>query len=243
MESQETAPATSDDGAVITFSTSKITGEVWSIIARHWRELVGFTLVFRLFESLFCAPLTALVGKWLLGRTVLDSTAVVSFLLSWRGFAALLLGATMVLTIRLLEHAGLAAIFFGGFTKRRASSHEALGLVARHFTTLVRVAARFVGVILLIALPLLLVIGGFAAWLLPRHDVNYYLKFRPREFLVAGAGIGVVALITTAAIVALVVRWRWVVQAVLFEHMPTSEGFRRSAVLTLGMRGKLTVVL
>ena len=64
---------------------------VLSIIGQRWRELIGFALIFRALESLIFAPVAAVTGKWLLGRTVLDSTALVSFLLSPRGFLALLL--------------------------------------------------------------------------------------------------------------------------------------------------------
>jgi len=70
---------------------------VLSIIRQRWRELVGFALLFRMLESLIFAPVAAQAGKWLLGRTVLDSTALVSFLLSPRGFLAITFAAVMVL--------------------------------------------------------------------------------------------------------------------------------------------------
>ena len=92
---------------------------VLSIIIRRWRELLGFALLFRFVESLLFAPMVALAGKLLLGRTVLDSTALVSFLLSPRGFLALTLAAVTALSIRLTEHAGLSAIIFGAFEGRR----------------------------------------------------------------------------------------------------------------------------
>jgi glycerophosphoryl diester phosphodiesterase len=174
---------------------------------------------------------------------VLDSTAVVSFLLSPRGIFAFVFAATTVLTLRLVEHAGLSAIFFGGFEGRRVSGREAVRMVWRHLLALVRISARFVGVGLLALLPLLMVVGGLAAWLLPRHDVNYYLKLRPPEFIVAAIVIGVIAVVTTAVVVMLVVRWRWVVQAVLFEQKRARDAFARSAALTHGARWKLAGVL
>ena len=189
---------------------------VLSIIGRRWRELVGFGVLFRLVESLLFAPLAGLVGQWLVGRTVLDSTAVVAFLLSPRGVLAVLLAAVTVLSIRLIEHAGLSAIFFAGFEGRRLSSRQALRLVWRHLRLLVRVSVRFDGVGLVTLSPLLLVGGGFAAWLLPRHDVNYYLKLRPPEFITAAVVIGVVALGTAGVLLWLIVRWRLVVQVMLF---------------------------
>ena len=105
---------------------------VLSIIGQRWRELVGFALIFRALESLIFAPVAAVTGRWLLGRTVLDGTVLVSFLLSPRGFLALLFAAVSALTMRLIEHAGLSAIFFGAFDGRKVSSREALRLVGRH---------------------------------------------------------------------------------------------------------------
>ena len=85
--------------------------------------------------------------------------------------------------------------------------------------------------------------GGFAARLLPQHDVNYYLKLRPPEFIAAAVVIGVVALITAAVLLSLVVRWRWVVQVVLFQKREVRGAFAESATLTRGLRWKLTCVL
>jgi glycerophosphoryl diester phosphodiesterase len=213
------------------------------IIAERWRQLLGFALLFRVLESLFFAPLIALIGHWLSGRIVLDSTALVSFLLSPRGIAVLLLASVTTLTIRFMEHAGMSAIFFGACEGRMVTGRDALRLMRLHSLSLAGVAARFTVIVLLVLLPLLAVSGGLAMWLLPRHDINYYLKLRPPEFLVAAISIGVVGLATTACLLWLVVRWRWVVQAVLFERKSPREAFARSALLTLGIRWRLTGLL
>jgi len=213
------------------------------VISRHWRALVGFSLIFRIFEGALCAPLVAVVGKWLLGRTVLDSTALVSFLLSPRGILALLFTAITLMTVRLVEYAGLSAIFYGAFQGRRVPALEAGRIVWRDLLALVRVSARFVGIGLVTVLPLLMVAGGFAIWLLPQHDVNYYLKLRPPAFMVAASVIGAVAVITAVVVVALVARWRWVVQAVIFEERRPPDAFARSAALSQGVRWKLAGVI
>jgi len=213
------------------------------VIRQRWRELLGFALLFRILESLLFAPVVALAGKWLLGRTVLDSTALVSFLLSPRGFLALALAAVAALVIRLIEHAGLSAIFFGAAEGRRVSARKALEIVWEHLLTLAGVATRFVGVTFLAVVPVLAVAGGFASRLLPRHDVNYYLKLRPPEFITAVTVIGIVALIAAGVVLTLVVRWRWVVQVVLFQKKGVRAAFAETAILTRGLRWKLTVVL
>ncbi len=213
------------------------------VISRHWRELLGFSLIFRIFEGVLCAPLLALVGKWFLGREVLDSTAVINFLLSPRGILALAFVATTLMTLRLVEHAGLSAIFYGAFQGHKISALAAGRIVWRYLLALVWTSARFVVIGLLTVTSLLLVAGGFAAWLLPRHDVNYYLKLRPPEFMASASVIGVVALLTIVVAVALVARWRWVVQVVIFEQRRASDAFARSAALSQGVRWKLAAAI
>lgn len=210
---------------------------------RHWRALVGFAILFRLVESLLFSPAAALAGQFLLGRTVLDSTALVAFLLSPRGFLALTLAAVTALSIRLLEHAGLSIIFFADFQGAKVSARKALRLVRQHLLTLVRVAVRFFLLGLVAALPFLLVLGGFAAWLLPRHDINYYLKLRPPEFTLAATIILIAGVVTGAGLLWLLVRWRWAVQVVLFENHHPAAAFRRSAELSRGQRGRLALAL
>ena len=214
-----------------------------SSIAERWRQLLGFALLFRMLEVLVFAPLIALAGHWLLGRIVLDSTALVSFLLSPRGIAVIVLASVTALTIRFMEHAGMAAIFFGASEGRMVTGRDALRLVRMHLLALVRVAARFTVIVLLVLLPLLAAAGGFAKWLLPRHDINYYMKLRPPEFVVAAISIGVIALATAICLLWLVVRWRWVVQVVLFEQKQPRAAFAQSAVLTQGIRWKLAGLL
>jgi glycerophosphoryl diester phosphodiesterase len=216
---------------------------VVTVTARRWRELGRFALLFRIIESLLCAPLAALVGTWLLGRTVLDSTAVVSFLFSWRGMISVLLGSTAIVGIRLVEHAGFSAIFFAGLDGRSLSARQALRLLGRYSPALLHAALSFAGFGLLTLLPLVAVVGAFAAWLMSSHDINYYLKFRPPEFITAAVVIAMGVLITAAVFVGLIVRWRWVIQAILFEKKQAREAFARSATLTLDVRAKLTAVV
>jgi glycerophosphoryl diester phosphodiesterase len=216
---------------------------LYHIFADRWRQLLGFALLFGILESLLFAPLIALVGHWLSGRIVVDSTALVSFVLSPRGVVVVVLASVTALTIHLMEHAGMSAIFFGAFEGLMLTGRDALRLVRLHLLALVRVSMRLTIVGLVVVLPLLVTSGAFAMWLLPGHDINYYLKLHPPEFLVAAISIGVMALATTACLLWLVVRWRWVVQTLVFERKPPREAFARSAILTQGIRLRLTGLL
>ena len=88
-----------------------------------------------------------------------------------------------------------------------------------------------------------MVAGGFATVLLRRHDVNYYLEVRPPELFAAGLVIGVTAVATAVVLLFLVVRWRWVVQVILFQRKGVNQAFTESVTLTSGLRWKLLVVL
>src|SRR5205085_10316979 len=67
-------------------------------------------------------------------------------------------------------------IFFSAREGRTFTARQALRLVRLRLLTLVRVCARLTVIGLIAFLPLLAVSAGFALWLLPWHDINYYLK-------------------------------------------------------------------
>ena len=125
----------------------------------------GILLDLSIFEGALCAPLVAVVGKWLLGQRCLIYRARVVPALTARDSRTLFTAITLM-TVRLVEHARLSAIFYGAFQGRRVPALEAGRIVWRDLLALVRVSARFVGIGLVTALPLLMVAGGFAIWLL-----------------------------------------------------------------------------
>src|SRR5512140_2729314 len=112
-------------------------------LATYWHsryDIARFAILFRLFEAFLFAPLAALAGHFLSGRAVVDSTDLVNFVLSPRGFLASFLGATLLVTIRLVEQTGLSAIMLGAIAGRRVTSPQALHIVARLLPRLLAVA-------------------------------------------------------------------------------------------------------
>ena len=79
---------------------------------RRW-EFVTYALLFGLLEGLAFAPFIALVGETLVGHPVVDSTELVAFVLSPRGFLVLFVLATIAIAIRLVVQAGLCVIALG----------------------------------------------------------------------------------------------------------------------------------
>ena len=197
-------------------------------------DLARFAILFRLLEAIVLTPLSALTGHVLSGRPVLDSTDLVGFVLSPRGFSASFVWATLLLTIRLVEQAGLSAIALGATGPHRVTLPAALLIVVAHLPRLLRVAAWILVAGLALAAPLLAIAGFFARSLLSKHDINYYLAQRPPEFLAAAAAIVVVALPTLGAAVWLAVRWRLVVPVLLCERAGPRELLRSSVRLVRG---------
>lgn len=200
------------------------------------RAEIGFAWAFRGLEALLFAPVAAIVGGWLTGREVIDSTAIAGFLASPRGLFALLLGAGLLLAVRLAEHAGLVAIHLSG---GRLAPLAAFRLVAARLHLLWRLGVLLAGGALAAAAPLLATGGVAAALLLGRHDINWYLAARPLEAWAAAIAILLAALLSLGLLLALVARWRLAVPAMLAERLTPRAALARSVDLTRGHRAAI----
>lgn len=212
-----------------------LAAQVW---AQRW-SFVSFSLLFRLLESLLFAPLAGLAGQALTGRLVVDSTALVSFALSPRGFAALMLGAVALLLIRVIEHAGLSVIVWGALSQTKVPPLAALRYIGARLIVLIQICGQFVVFGVVVAAPAAFIAAVFAKRLLARHDINYYLAERPAEFVQAAVIVGIAALVCSLVGLWGVIRWRWAVQACLFENATAPEAFRISAKVTSAVRPKM----
>jgi glycerophosphoryl diester phosphodiesterase len=202
--------------------------------AACWRSrwaFVQFALFFRLLEALLLLPAMSLAGRALTGHTVIDSTDVVRFVLSPRGFLACLLAATVLVTLRLVEHAGLSAIALGAIERSRVTATAALNVVLGQLSQCLGVAGWLVAVGLLLAAPPAAVAGLWARRLLPRHDINYYLAEWPGDFVTAVATVAIVAAPFAVASIWLAVRWQLVIQVLLCEPVGSRAALETSARL------------
>jgi glycerophosphoryl diester phosphodiesterase len=205
---------------------------------RHFRQARGdlarFALLFRLLEAVVFTPVAALVGQWISGREVVDSTELAAFALSPRGFVYWFIAGTLLLAIRLVEQAGLTAILLGAANEQRVTAPAALLIVARVLLKLIAVSAWILTAAVLLSLPLFSVAAYFARPLLAQHDINYYLAARPPEFIEALAIVAAVALPTLAVVAWLAVRWALIVPVVLCEERRASGLLASSSQLVHG---------
>jgi len=212
------------------------------MLAQVWKlrlPLVVFALAFQLLENLLFTPTMGLIGGFLLGRPAVDSTALVQFLLSPRGFLVIFLAATVSLTIRLVEHAGLSAIALGALEGKKIRAVATFRWLLAELPRLASIGARIIVWGVMLVAPLLAVAGGFAHRLLAKHDINYYLTNRPSEFVVAAIVIGAVALATFSVAAWLVIRWRLVVQVCVFDRREGKAAFGEAAILSRGVGAAL----
>jgi len=212
------------------------------MLAQLWKlrlPLLAFALSFQLLENLLFTPAMGLIGGVLLGRPVVDSTALVEFLLSPRGFLVLFLAATISLTIRLIEHAGLSAIVLGALEGKTFRALATFRWLVTELRRLAAIGARLVGWAVVLATPLLVVAGVLARRLLAKHDINYYLANRPSEFVTTALVIAAVAVATLSVAAWLFVRWRLVIQVCVFDRRDGKAAFREAAALSRGVRAAL----
>jgi glycerophosphoryl diester phosphodiesterase len=212
------------------------------MLAQLWKArwpLLAFALSFQVFENLLFTPVMGLIGGFLKGRPAVDSTALVEFFLSPRGFLVLFLAATISLTIRLVEHGGLSALVLGALKGRAFRTGPAWRWLVKELPRLAALGARLVGWGVVLLAPLLAMAGLLVPRLLAKHDINYYLANRPSEFMVTAVVIGLVAAATLGAAIWLLIRWRLVVQVCIFDRREGKAAFREAAALSRGVGASL----
>ncbi len=213
--------------------------EMLAQLKKHWRPLLFSALAFQLLENLLFAPAMGFLGRALQGRPVADSTELVGFFLAPRGFLILFLGATTLLTIRLAEHAGLSALVLGALEGKSFGSLATFGWLAMGMHRLAAIGVRIAGWGLALVAPLAVAAGLLVRPLLAKHDINYYLAYRPPEFIGTAVALGALGLATLAVGTWLLVRWRLVVQVCIFDRRERGAAFREAAALSRGVRWPL----
>ena len=210
---------------------SELLASALGVVKARALPLVGFALLFRITQVVVLLPLLAMAGRTLTGRPVIDSTELVRFALSPRGVVTLGLIAAALLTLYLMEQAGLAAIAVGHLHGVTVSATDAYHLVGSSMASLLRLAVALLWRGLLILLPML-ALAGFLAWkFLRNRDIHYYLDLKPPAAIAAAALLGVVILATAITLAYWVLHWRMAVPLTALEGVPAQQALRQSAAI------------
>ena len=225
------------------FSTVKQAyGDAW---ARR-RIFVTILLVLRLGAYAMIAPVLA--GLINLGVSLSDQTAltdqdIAMFILTPVGFVATLVVLGVLIMVEIGSFAMMAAVLRAHTPSRIQAVRMAFHAMGRRSHALLIFAVLFVLRVLALALPF--VVAGLlvAKRYLTEFDINYYLTFRPPEFLLAVGLIGAILLVMALLLLRVLSGWALALHLVVFADVAPTAAFAQSAARMQGHRGRLQLQL
>jgi len=168
---------------------------------------------------------------------------LISFLASFRGLLAVLFTGMVIVSAVIAEEAGLVIIAIHGLSSRQITSRRALVLMAKKIPALMGAGLAALLVLLAWTAPAIAAGGGIYYLLQSTHDINYYFKAQPPEFILALAAVGLLGLGCGALWVRYFVIWLFIVPVSLFENKTFLGALRRSAELAKGSFWRLLALM
>jgi glycerophosphoryl diester phosphodiesterase len=207
--------------------------------------MVSFFILFRLLLFGLLAPFWSDLLAWVQSRgglPALGNTAIVAFLLTPQGWIFVLLLLVGVLLTFWVERAGFLVIAERRERGVATNGVQALWLAVRAIPRTFGTALLVVIAVVAVTVPFLALVGWVAGDLLGRHDINYFLREHPPEFIRAAVVVGLVLLAWAGVLVYLYTRWYFAVATTLVERRTPFSALRRSAALGGRMRRRILVI-
>lgn len=204
-------------------------------LAPRWRALAAWQGLATLAGAGALAPLVNAALDGLLrttGLAAISNFDIVAFVLSPAGIGWALLATTLVLSLFLLQHAGLVLLTAEGHD--RDTPTGAIARVVQSLPALLGIAWRQIAVLLLVAAPAVLVVALLARPLLATHDINWYLDTRPPEAVRVVAIAATLAVLVMTIALWLLARWALAIPAALHEGVDGLDALRTSWRMTRG---------
>ena len=208
-------------------------------------RLLPFTIVHVVLGLLASAVVIPLAGLALslalsrAGESALTDQDIALFVLTPAGFAGMLALLSVMIVAAVLDLAVMASAWITGETSARGILGTGLRLLARRFPQILAFNAILILRLLLLSAPFVAVAGIGALLLLRAYDINYYLTYRPPEFLAAAALGGALLLGLAALLVTRLSSWAIALHLVLFEGHAPWRAFGESAARLHGARRRL----
>jgi len=204
-----------------------------------WKALALTDIVYKIIAFIVLTPLVGLLFRVALavsGNEVLADQDILFFFLGPVGWLCLITVGALALGIVALKQSALMGIICAMRGQQRIGVVGALKFASANAWSVTQVTARLIALTLLVILPFLAVAGLVYFALLTEFDINYYLKEKPPEFLLA-AGIGaVLAVALLAVVLRLFTGWFFALPLVLFEDIRPSSALRVSRERANGHR-------
>jgi glycerophosphoryl diester phosphodiesterase len=196
-------------------------------------------LALRLVVSALILPLaSALIGLAIASsdRSALTDQDIARFLMTPSGALGALGVVSLLLAASVLDVAVMTVTLRQGTRSPLAAIWAGAGAIAPRFPRVLRFAAALILRLLALVLPFAAAAGAVAWVLLRRHDINYYLTWRPPEALLAAGLIAVIALALAAVLLPRLAGWTIALPLVLFRRSTPRAAFAESTALMRGRR-------
>ncbi|UWQ92133.1 glycerophosphodiester phosphodiesterase [Rhodobacteraceae bacterium M382] len=213
----------------------------------RWRLVLPLYLLLHGLSLALIAPIMGLLinaAVALSDQPALTDQDIALFLLSPAGFVMALAVMSALLVAEIAGFSVMAvALRTKGDTGWAVVRSAMLLVFVRRLRSLAIFSGIFVLRVLAVALPFALVGLLVALWYLTEFDINYYLAFRPPEFLFAIAVISVLGLAMAVALLFRLSGWALSPHLVLLEARSPRQVFAESRARMAGLRGRLQVQL
>jgi len=171
------------------------------------------------------------------GDAALTDQEIAGFLLSPVGALGALIVAGMLGVAAVLDLALMTAALRQPVAGIRPALTTAWRTVLPRLVGVFGLAFRLVLRLAVLILPFMAASWAITALLLSAHDINYYLTYRPPEFLVAAGLIGSLILIMTVLLVWRLSGWALCLHLRLIDRVPARDGFSQSEAYLRARQG------
>lgn len=222
-----------------------ILAEVSRCYTRAWGFLIPFLathLALRLVVSALVLPLASLLFGLAIAtseRSALTDQDIARFLLTPVGAVGALGVVSLLLAASVLDVAVMTVTLRQGTRSPLAAMWAGAGAIAPRFPRVLRFAFALILRLLALVLPFAAAAGAVAWLLLTRHDINYYLAWRPPEALLAAALIAGIALALLAVLLPRLAGWTIALPLVLFKGLSPGAALAESTALMRGRRARV----
>ena len=211
--------------------------EAVGILRKSIVPIIAIHLAYIALSVVLFTPLTGIIGQFLLnfsGQSMLSDLDIAYFFLTPPGVVALILFASLTITIFIFEQASLMALCCAILQGQNISFLSLLLFTAHRIKKIFLFAIRLVFRVLFLTLPFISLAVAIAWVMLNDYDINYYLSVRPPIFAIAACSIGLVLLVMTTILIRHLCSWSLTLPLILFSDTSPAKCFGKSERLSLG---------
>lgn len=172
-------------------------------------------------------------------QSALTDQDIARFLMTPVGALGALGVASLLLAASVLDVAVMTVTLRQGTLSPLAALWAGAGAIAPRFARVLRFALALILRLLVVVLPFAAAAGMVAWVLLRRHDINYYLTWRPPEALLTAALIAAILLALVVVLLPRLAGWTIALPLVLFRRTTPRAAFAESTALMRGRRRRV----